>query len=105
MVGQEILVLFIMVRIRALQPKIQPPLAGGLIFGSVAPGRHHGNICCLVRKQVDLRSNARANRYGFPAGRKPEGIRTPDFYYCLSRGRSAFQRAKKYFFLCILVYN
>ena len=32
MVGQEILVLFIMVRIRALQPKIQPPLAGGLIF-------------------------------------------------------------------------
>ena len=33
MVGQEILVLFIMVRIRALQPKIQPPLAGGLIFG------------------------------------------------------------------------
>lgn len=32
MVGQEILVLFIMVRIRAPQPKIQPPLAGGLIF-------------------------------------------------------------------------
>ena len=32
MVGQEILVLFIMVRIRALQPKIQPPPAGGLIF-------------------------------------------------------------------------
>ena len=33
MVGQEILVLFIMVRIRALQPKIQPAFAG-LIFGS-----------------------------------------------------------------------
>ena len=32
MVGQEILVLFIMVRIRAPQPKIQPAFAG-LIFG------------------------------------------------------------------------
>ena len=32
MVGQEILVLFIMVRIRALQPKIQPAFAG-FIFG------------------------------------------------------------------------
>ena len=37
MVGQEILVLFIMVRIRALQPKIQPPLAGGLIFAFGLP--------------------------------------------------------------------
>lgn len=40
MVGQEILVLFIMVRIRAPQPKIQPPLAGGLIFAFVATVRN-----------------------------------------------------------------
>ena len=39
MVGQEILVLFIMVRIRAPQPKIQPPFMGGLIYGSVATVR------------------------------------------------------------------
>ena len=39
MVGQEILVLFIMVRIRALQPKIQPLLAGGLIFGRARIGQ------------------------------------------------------------------
>ena len=38
MVGQEILVLFIMVRIRAPQPKIQPPLTGGLIFGRARIG-------------------------------------------------------------------
>ena len=39
MVGQEILVLFIMVRIRAPQPKIQPPLAGGLIFDRARIGQ------------------------------------------------------------------
>ena len=39
MVGQEILVLFIMVRIRAPQPRIQPPFMGGLIYGSVATVR------------------------------------------------------------------
>ena len=39
MVGQEILVLFIMVRIRAPQPKIQPPLTGGLIFGRARIGQ------------------------------------------------------------------
>ena len=38
MVGQEILVLFIMVRIRALQPKIQPAFAG-LIFGRARIGQ------------------------------------------------------------------
>ena len=37
MVGQEILVLFIMVRIRAPQPKIQPAFAG-LIFGRARIG-------------------------------------------------------------------
>ena len=41
MVGQEILVLFIMVRIRAPQPEIQPPLAGGLIFGCEPSVRGH----------------------------------------------------------------
>lgn len=33
MVGQEILVLFIMVRIRALQPKLKPSLVDGFHFG------------------------------------------------------------------------
>ena len=48
MVGQEILVLFIMVRIRALQPRIQPPLAGGLIFG-FGPTVRNPQRSCLVR--------------------------------------------------------
>ena len=38
MVGQEILVLFIMVRIRAPQPKIQPAFAG-FIFGRARIGQ------------------------------------------------------------------
>ena len=45
MVGQEILVLFIMVRIRALQPKIQPPLVGGLIFAFGATVRNPQQSC------------------------------------------------------------
>ena len=64
MVGQEILVLFIMVRIRAPQPKIQPAFAG-LIFGW-----GHGSPSATllrVRNQVDLASIARPNRHGLRA--------------------------------------
>ena len=50
MVGQEILVLFIMVRIRAPQPKIQPPLVGGLIFAFGAMVRNLQRSCRFETK-------------------------------------------------------
>lgn len=66
MVGQEILVLFIMVRIRAPQPKIKPAFAPVLFLV-----RGHGSTPATqlpVRQQVDFISNAQSNRHGCPAG-------------------------------------
>lgn len=54
MVGQEILVLFIMVRIRALQPKIKTPLAGIFLFlyGAFSALGHTTQLVSLGRSEA-----------------------------------------------------
>ena len=78
MVGQEILVLFIMVRIRAPQPKIKTPL-WRFYFWFVATVRGPQRTL-PVRKQVDLTSTRAVKSLRFPRSRRIapcEGIRAP----------------------------
>ena len=78
MVGQEILVLFIMVRIRAPQPKIKTPL-WRFYFWFVATVRSLQRTL-PVRKQVDLTSTRAVKSLRVPRSRRAapcEGIRAP----------------------------